>query len=194
MPRTAAARMSHGDYLAAEAVSDTRHEYLRGEVFAVGGGTPEHGALAAASTAALGNALRGRRCRVFNCDVRVRIRETGLTTYPDVSVVCGHLERDDEDQNAVVNPVLIIEVLSDSTEAYDRGEKAAHYRQLSSLKEYVLVAQHEPRIEVLRRNDAGHWELYEAVAGQRVELSALGCVLEVDELYRDPLGVRSDQA
>ncbi|PRP90741.1 hypothetical protein ENSA5_61750 [Enhygromyxa salina] len=179
--------MSHADYLAAEAVSDTRHEYLRGEVFAMAGGTPEHGALAAAITVALGNALRGRPCRVFNSDVRVRIRETGLTTYPDVSVACGHLERDEEDTHAIVNPVLIIEVLSDSTEAHDRGEKAAHYRQLASLKEYVLMSQHEPRIEVFRRNEAGRWELYEAVAGQRVELASVGASLDVDEIYRDPL-------
>lgn len=181
--------MSHAEYLVAEAASKTRHEFLDGEVFAMAGGTPEHGALAMAVGGALVNALRGRPCRVFNSDVRVRIRETGLTTYPDVSVVCGHLERDEEDTHAIVNPVLVIEVLSDSTEAYDRGEKAAHYRQLGSLKEYVLMSQHEPRIEVFRRNDAGHWELYEATAGQRVELSSAGCALEVDELYRDPLSV-----
>ena len=179
--------MSHADYLAAEALSDIRHEYLRGEVFAMAGGTPEHGALATAISAALVTALRGRPCRVFNSDVRVRSRETGLTTYPDVSVVCGHLERDAEDQNAIVNPVLIVEVLSDSTEAYDRGEKAAHFRQLASLKEYVLLSQHEPRVELFRRNEAGRWELYEAVAGQEIELSSVGCTLAVDELYLDPL-------
>ena len=179
--------MSHADYVVAEAASDTRHEYLRGEVFAMAGGTPEHGALAMAIGGALINALRERPCRVFNSDVRVRIRETGLTTYPDVSVVCGHLERDAEDQNAIVNPVLIVEVLSDSTEAYDRGEKAAHYRQLSSLKEYVLLSQHSAHVEVLRRSEAGHWELYEAIAGQRIVLASIGCTLEVDELYRDPL-------
>lgn len=187
MSHAAAARMSHAEYLAAEAASDTRHEFLRGEVFAMAGGTPEHGALAAAMTIALGDALRDRPCRVFNSDVRVRIRETGLTTYPDLSVVCGALERDEEDRNAIVNPVLVVEVLSDSTEAYDRGEKAAHYRRLPSLKEYVLMSQREPRIEMFRRNEAGRWELYEAGAGQRLELASVGCTLEVDALYRDPL-------
>ena len=179
--------MNQAEYLAAEAKSETRHEYLQGEVFAMAGGTPEHGALAMAIGGALLSALRNRPCRVFNSDVRVRIRETDLTTYPDVSVVCGHLQRDDEDSNAIVNPVLIVEVLSDSTEAYDRGEKAAHYRRLPSLQEYVLMSQHSPRIEVFRRNQAGHWELFEATAGQQIELASVGCTLVVDELYRDPL-------
>lgn len=177
----------YDEYLAAEAVSETKHEYLRGEVFAMAGGTIEHSALAAAMIAALGSGLRGRPCRVFSSDLRVRIRETGLTTYPDLSVICGKLERDAEDAHAITNPVLLVEVLSDATEAYDRGEKAAHYRRLASLKEYVLVSQHELRIEVFRRNEAGRWELFEARAGERVALASVGCELEVDEVYRDPL-------
>lgn len=187
MPNAVAARMSYADYVAAEATSDTRHEYLNGEAFAMAGGTIEHGALAAAITGALINGLRGRPCRVFNSDVRVRIQETGLTTYPDLSVACGSVERDTEDPHALVNPVLIVEVLSDSTEAYDRGQKATHYRQLSSLREYVLMSQHKPHVEVFRRSDAGHWELYEAIAGQQIELRSVGCTLDIDELYRDPL-------
>lgn len=151
------------------------------------GGTREHGALAARLIVALGGALRERPCELFTSDVRVRIRETGLTTYPDVSVVCGQLENDSEDAHAIVNPIVIIEVLSDSTEAYDRGEKAAHYRQLASLKEYVLMSQREPRIEVYRRNEADRWELYEAVAGQRAELASVGALLDVDEIYRTRL-------
>lgn len=179
--------MTYAEYLAAEAASDTRHEYLCGEVFAMAGGTPTHGSLAAAMTVALGNLLRGKPCRLFNSDVRVRIHETGLTTYPDVSVVCGPLVVDTEDRNAIVNPILIVEVLSDSTEAYDRGQKAAHYRRIPSLKEYVLVSQHQPRIEVLRRSEAGHWELYEAGAGQQIELASIGGSVDVDDVYRDPL-------
>jgi len=85
--------------------------------------------------------------------------------------------------------VLVVEVLSDSTEARDRGVKAAHYRHLPSLREYVLVSQHERRVEVHRRNEAGRWELFEAEAGGRVELASVGCTLAVDELYRDPLAV-----
>src|SRR5215212_185514 len=113
-------RMSYAEYLAAENKTDVRHEWLRGEVFAMAGGTPEHAALAAAVIAALSAALRDRPCRVFSADARVRVLATGLSTYSDVTVVCGRLETDPEDANAIINPVLLIEVLSDSTEAYDR--------------------------------------------------------------------------
>ena len=104
-----------------------------------------------------------------------------------LSVVCGSLERDDDDADAIVNPALLVEVLSDSTEAYDRGEKAAHYRKIPSLKEYVLVAQHQPRVEVFRRNESGWWEFYEFGPDSEVQLASVGCSVNVAELYRDPL-------
>jgi Uma2 family endonuclease len=124
--------MTYAEYLAFEEASLEKHEFLNGEVFAMAGGTLEHPALAMALGAALINALRDRPCRLFSSDLRVRIRATGLTTYPDISVACGKAEVDNEDPHALVNPVLIVEVLSDSTEAYDRGEKAAHYRHIPS--------------------------------------------------------------
>ena len=127
-------------------------------------------------------------CRVYSSDVRVRVRATGMAAYPDLSVVCGRLETDPEDPLAITNPVVIVEILSDSTEARDRGVKAAHYRHLASLREYVLVSQYERRIEVQRRNEAGRWELFEYESGQAAELASVGCVLSVDEVYRDPLG------
>ena len=179
--------MTYAEYLAFEEKSVEKHEFLNGEVFAMAGGTIEHAALAAAVSNALSNAVRDRPCRVYSSDLRVRIRATGLTTYPDVSVVCGQAEVDAEDRCAIVNPLLVIEVLSDSTEAYDRGEKAAHYRHLPSLREYVLVSQHRPRIEVFRRNEAGRWELYEYESGSHAELASVGCTIAVDEVYRDPL-------
>ncbi len=183
-------RMTHVEYLALEAKGDTKHAYVNGEVFAMAGGTVEHGALAAAVIAALTVALQGRPCRVLSSDVRVRVKATGLSTYPDVSVVCNKVETDADDENGVLNPSLIVEVLSDSTEAYDRGEKAAHYRRLPSLREYVLLSQHEARIEVHRRNERDNWELVaEARKGERAELHAGGdaIILDVDALYRDPL-------
>jgi Uma2 family endonuclease len=181
------ARMSYPEYVAAEARSDTRHEYLRGEVFAMAGGTPEHGALAMAIGARLVDAARGKPCRVFGSDVRVRVVATDLATYPDISVVCGKLERAADDEYAIVNPVLLVEVLSDSTEAYDRGEKAAHYRRISSLREYLLVSQREPRLELFRRTEDGGWQFFEAGPGAVLELVSIGARLEVDEIYRDPL-------
>lgn len=188
------ASMSYDDYLALEAESETRHEYLAGNVSAMAGGTPEHGALAAALIGELRNALRGKPCRVFTSDVRLRIRETGLSTYPDISVVCGRLETDDDDRDAIVNPLVVVEVLSDSTEAYDRGAKASHYRRLRSLAEYVFVVQDEPRIEVNRRIDGGHWALSEARSGETIQLASLNISLSVDAIYADPLASAGDDA
>jgi Uma2 family endonuclease len=182
--------MTYEQYVAFEAESSTKHEWIAGEVVAMAGGTIEHGALAMAVGAALSTALRDRRCRVLSSDVRVRVKATGLSTYPDVSVVCNQLEVDPSDEHAVLNPALLVEVLSESTEAYDRGAKAAHYRRIPSLHEYVLVSQREPLIEVYRRNERNNWELVvEARAGERVELQACGdpITLEVDAIYRDPL-------
>jgi Uma2 family endonuclease len=181
------ARMSYAEYVAAEARSDTRHEYLRGEVFAMAGGTPEHGALAMTVGARLVDAVRGKPCRGFGSDVRVRIVATDLSTYPDISVVCGHLERAADDELAIVNPVLLVEVLSDSTEAYDRGEKAAHYRRIPSLREYLLVSQREPRLELFRRAGDGGWQFFEAGPGAVLDLASVDACLDVDEIYRNPL-------
>ena len=190
VPAQPSSRMTYEQYLAFEAASDTKHEWVDGEVLAMAGGTIEHGALAMAVGAALSNALRDRRCRVLSSDVRVRVRSTGLATYPDLSVVCDKLEVDPSDEHGVLNPTLIVEILSDATEAYDRGAKAAHYRRIPSLREYVLVSQHEPLIEVYRRNERSNWELVvEARQGERAELHSCGDVitLEVDAIYRDPL-------
>ena len=191
--------MTYEEYLAFEAGSDTKHEWLRGEVFAMAGGTPEHAGLAASVVGELRASLRDRPCRVFSSDLRIKIAATGLSTYPDASVICSKLETSPDDPQAVLNPIVLIEVLSDSTEGYDRGEdcpsrplrveKFAHYRQIPSLREYVLVSQHERRIEVQRLNEAGHWELHEASAGESVELASIGCRLSVDEVYRDPLAL-----
>ncbi|HYN01311.1 MAG TPA: Uma2 family endonuclease [Vicinamibacteria bacterium] len=179
--------MTYAEYLAAEAVAEVRHEYLNGEVWAMAGGTIEHGALALAVAGELRAALRGKPCRAFPSDVRVRIPETGLSTYPDVTIVCGELETAPEDKDAITNPIVLVEVLSDSTEAYDRGAKAAHYRRIPSLREYVLVAQAEPRIEVQRRSEGGRWELLEARPGETIELASLGVRLDVAAVYANPL-------
>jgi Uma2 family endonuclease len=175
------------EYLALEAKSEGKHEYVNGEIFAMAGGTPEHGRLAVNVSGELRSALRGRPCAVFNSDVRVRVLATGRATYPDVSVACGRLERDPEDENTIINPVVIVEVLSDSTEAQDRGDKFAHYRRIPSLHEYVLVSQHERRVDFYSRNDDGTWTLHEAGAHGVVRLGSIGCEISVDAIYDDPL-------
>jgi Uma2 family endonuclease len=192
MPSPLQDHMSYAEYVTFEERSDVRHEYLRGEVFAMAGGTPQHGALALAFGAELRAALRDRPCVVYNSDVRVRIPETDLTTYPDLSVVCGGLEVDATDRNAILNPLVVVEVLSPTTEVYDRGAKARHYRRITSLREYVLVAQDEPRIEVYQRNAAGRWELLEARSGEQIEIASLGVTLSVDAIYGDLLREPSD--
>ena len=191
-------RLSYAEYVAREATSDVKHEYLRGEVFVLGevsamaGGTRKHAALTIAVLAEIRAALRRQRCEVYSSDLRVRVfatdLSTDLSTYPDGSVVCGQVQSHPDDPNSITNPTVIVEVLSDSTEAYDRGAKAAHYRRIPSLWEYVLVNQHEPLIEVYHRNERGHWELSEARSGARVALASLDVTLDVGAIYADPLG------
>ena len=185
--------VAYADYLTIEEQTGKKHEWLNGAVYdmealGMAGGTPDHAALIMAVGIALGTQLRGKPCRVFSADLKVRIPATGLATYPDLTVICGSLALDAEDRNAATNPVLLVEVLSDSSEGYDRGEKFAHYRRLPSLREYVLVSQRSRRIEVFRKNASDKWELAEeATAGQSAPLASIGCTLSVDEVYEDPL-------
>ncbi len=179
---------TYGEYLALEESEGVKYEWVAGSIYGMAGGTIEHGALAAALTGLLVAQLRGRPCRVLSSDVKVRIEATDRTTYPDLSVVCGELERSDRDANAVTNPVLLAEVLSDSTEADDRGEKFAHYRRLPSLRDYLLVSQAKPRVELFSRGEAGTWTFRVAEQGGLLDLPSIGVQLSVDELYRDPLG------
>jgi len=123
-------RYTYADYLALEAASNVKHEFLAGEIYGMAGGTPEHAALGVAVSSALLAQLRGGPCRVYSSDLRVRVLATGLATYPDVTVVWGEAERDPESPTTIVNPRLVVEVLSDSTTDYDRGEKLQHYRQV----------------------------------------------------------------
>ena len=181
-------RMSDAEYLELERTSEMKHEYLRGEVFAMARGTPEHARLAANIIGELTAALRGRPCSVFTSDARVRIEVTDRATYPDVTVVRGRLEHAADDPDSITNPVVIVEILSDATEADDRGEKFAHYRRLASLREYVLVSQRARRLEVYRRRDE-RWLLDEAGTGESLRLESIDVVLSVDEVYRDPLAV-----
>jgi Uma2 family endonuclease len=177
--------MAYREYLELEARSPEKHEYLRGEVWAMAGGTREHALYAMNFLRLVGDALAGRPCGAYGSDLRVRIDATDRTTYPDGIVICGPSTYSPEDPLAVTNPLLVLEVTSESSEADDRGAKFAHYRHLSSLKDYVLVSHREPRIEVYRR-DTGFWAMTDAVAGQRVLLPSLEVTLEVDAVYFDP--------
>lgn len=190
MPADAAAKpyMSYAEFVIFEEQSATKHEWLDGVVYDMAGGTLDHSGLKISVAAILVGLLRGKRCRVFDSDLAVRVLATGRLTYPDASVVCGSAEMDPENKNALTNPRVIVEVLSESTEKADRGDKFAHYQRIPSLAEYVLVSYKEPCIEVWRRSMAGKWELAEkGLSGQTVTLKSLECVLSVDEVYEDPL-------
>ncbi len=178
--------MTYGEYCAFERTASTKHEYLRGEVFAMTGGTLEHARLSSRLIYLFHRELEGRPCRVFTSDARVRVEATDLDTYPDVSIVCDEPRSSAHDERALINPSLIVEVLSDSTEAYDRGQEAAHYRRIPSLHAYLLVSQKEPHLELQLRQPDGPWLLLEAGPGQRLPIDPLSISLSVDEVYRVP--------
>lgn len=175
-------RYTYTEYIAFERSSNVKHEFLGGQIYAMAGGTPEHAALAAAVIGLLFPALRAGTCRAHDADLRVRT-PSGLTTYPDVTVVCGPRELDAEDPLAVTNPTVIIEVLSRSTEEYDRGDKLDHYKSLSSLRQYVLVSHRERRLEVWTRSGGGEWQSLVAKAGDIASLASIDAELDVQELY-----------
>lgn len=177
--------MTYAEYLALEASSETKHEWVDGVVYAMSGGTLTHNQLGAQLIGELLRLVEDRPCRVFTSDQRARPRGVRFATYPDVTVVCGEPLVHDEDPHAVVNPVALVEVLSDSTEAWDRTGKFRRYRKLESLQHYVLVSQHERRIEVYTRGENGAWILREGGEGESVALDALGGALSVDRVYRN---------
>jgi Uma2 family endonuclease len=175
-------RYTFTDYLEIEEVARVRHEFYDGEIYAMAGGTPEHAAIAAAITAIIGRQLAPSRCRVYSSDLRVRVRATGLATYPDVTVICGPSERDPESPTHVVNPRLVVEVMSDSTADYDSGEKLAHYQQITSLQTVVLVDHRRPHITVWTRRE-DEWRSQQFGADDVVSLDAIACTLPVTEVY-----------
>ena len=183
-PRGTRYRYTYGEYLAYERESGLKHEFDDGSILAMAGGPRRHNALASRVSAALEAGRRGG-CVAFQSDQRVRVLATGRATYPDASLVCGPIEGDPTDPSGatITNPDLIVEVLSVSTEEEDRGNKWQAYQRIPSLKEYVLVSQNLPRIEIYRRLPSGAWEYRDATAGT-VQL-ATGPILDLAALYAD---------
>lgn len=172
------------DYLALERQAETKSEYLNGCIYAMSGASREHSTIVFKLARRIGNQLDGKPCRGYVNDMRVKVSPTGLYTYPDALVVCGEPHFEDAQVDTLLNPTVIIEVLSDSTEAYDRGGKFAHYRTLGSLTDYLLIAQNEPRIEHYCRQADGTWR-YTAADGleAEVDIKTIGCVLRLAEVY-----------
>ena len=176
---------TYADYLSLEEESPTRHEYLDGEIYAMAGGTPDHAALAGAVIGLLRSSILPS-CRVFTSDLRIRTT-SGLSTYPDAAVVCGRTMRAADDPMAVTNPCVLVEVTSNSTEDYDRGEKLKHYKSLATVREILIVSHREARITVHHRDDDGDWSSVEAKSGESVQLSSVAASLAVDDVYRGGL-------
>jgi len=179
-------RFTYQEYLAREELSEYKNEYYQGEIFAMTGGTPEHSTAGGNVFAELHARLRGGGCRPMNSDQRIRIPANGLATYPDISVFCETPQRDEIDNDAFNNPRVIIEVLSKSTERYDRGAKFARYRELDSLLEYVLISQTEPNVERFARRDDGTWVLTVLQGMDAVlRFESIEAELTLADIYRD---------
>jgi len=177
-------RLTEAEYLEFERRAECKSEFFQGEMFAMAGGTPLHSLIATNFARELGNRLGGGPCVVYNSDLRMKAEACGLYTYPDVSVVCGELRYADEQEDTVVNPKLIVEVLSDSTEAYDRGAKFELYRQIPSLQEYLLASQRQPRIEQFIRRPGEEW-LWREASGRdaKLVLPSLNITIALAEVF-----------
>lgn len=176
-------RVSEGEYLAIEASSDTRHELIGGTIHAMGGASLAHNRLAGSFFASLRRQLANGPCEVFMSDLRIRVDATGLFAYPDVLVLCGKPELWDDPLDTVTNPKVIIEVLSPTTEAFDRGDKFIHYRHIPSLSHYLMARQDRILVEHYRRQE-DLWVLHTLDAPDAlVRLNDIGCELALDEVY-----------
>lgn len=178
-------RYTYADYVALESTSSTKHEFLDGEIYAMAGGTEEHSALSAEMLRVLGNAIGERPCRAHTSDLRLYVEAAGLATFPDASVICGQLEQHGPSPTATaLNPSILVEVTSDSSEEYDTGTKLDAYRTIPSLREYIIVSHRERRITVHSRTADTEWTTRVAISGGRVGIGSLGFDLVVDEIYR----------
>jgi Uma2 family endonuclease len=179
-------RYTYADYVALESLSTGKHEFLDGEIYAMAGGSEELSALAAEIVRVLGNAVGDRACRVHTSDLRIYVEAVGLATFPDGSVICGPMQQHDPSPTATaLNPMILVEVTSDSSEDYDTGPKLGYYETIPTLREYVVVSHRERRIAVHSRGAEDAWTTRVAIRGGRVEVSSLSAEVIVDEIYRN---------
>jgi len=176
--------ISPEEYLRLERQSECKSEYLNGEVFAMSGASRKHNLITGNIGSEFNQQLRGKACEAYMSDMRVKVTSTGLYTYPDVVVVCGEPQFEDEYVDTLLNPTLLVEVLSQSTERYDRIAKSSYYRTLDSLAEQLLVAQDEVRLEQYVKQANGQWLLFECSSLDKiVDLPSIGCTLALRDVY-----------
>ncbi|MDQ3928343.1 MAG: Uma2 family endonuclease [Chloroflexota bacterium] len=186
MPAIQLPRYTPEEYLALERRAEYKSEYINGRIYAMSGASREHNLIAGNIFAEIRTQLKGKPCEVYVSDMRVKVSATGMYTYPDVVAICGEPRFEDRQVDTLTNPTMIVEVLSPSTEGYDRGEKFAHYRRLLSLRDYVLVAQDKMRVEHFVRLDdtSGQWVLTEIGDPAGIlHLSSIGCELSLRDIY-----------
>ncbi len=171
----------YADYLRSLELSELKLEYCEGTIYAMAGGTRAHAELGAAMIAVLRGVLP-KTCRVATSDLKVRIEESDLSTFPDASVVCGEAVASAIDANAITNPALLVEVTSRSTEDYDRGDKLSHYKQIPALRAVLYVSHRTRRITVVERTERG-WDERELRGGERVSLGTPPATFAVDDVY-----------
>jgi Uma2 family endonuclease len=172
--------LTEAEYLAFERSADVRHEYSSGQIYAMAGATREHNLITGNVAGELRAQLKGKPCEIYSSDMRVRIARSGQYTYPDVVVVCGTPQFLDDHNDTLLNPLLIIEVLSSSTEAYDRGEKFRAYRSIDSFAEYVLIAQAKKAADHFTKKN-NIWTIQEVE--QEIKLATIPCLLTLSEIY-----------
>jgi Uma2 family endonuclease len=179
-------RVSFQEYLAWEERSEKKHEYYRGEIFAMAGATFAHNQIFSNLFGAFKRLLEGTPCEAYGSDLRVRINAVDLSTYPDISIVCGGAKQDEIDKHAIVNPRVLVEILSESTRNYDMGRKFEFYQSLESLSEYMIVDQTEAKIIQYARQKDGSWQ-YRLVVGMEasVSLGSIGCDVPLKLIYRN---------
>ncbi len=171
-------------YLELERAAEERHEYLDGQIYLMSGGSPKHNTICVNVIRDLSNQLKGKSCQVFESNMKVGTETSGLFSYPDVSVACGEPTFHDNHQDVLTNPSVIIEVLSPSTERFDRGKKFARYQRFDSFTDYILITQDEPRVEHFARQANGTWILTVATGlKSKIEITSIACTLKLSEVY-----------
>lgn len=183
MPRRRIHRYTYEQFLSYEASSNVRHEFLDGEIYAMAGGTVDHAAIAANLTGLLVGQLRSGECRAFSSDLKVRVIAADLATYPDVTVICGKPQTDPASDHVVLNPTVLVEVTSTSSESWDRGEKLDFYKLIPSLRACLIVSHRARHIELHQRDDDGAWSREERRIGERVEVLAVRAAFALDDVY-----------
>lgn len=186
LPAYSKERYTIEEYLEMENAAPEKHEYYKGEIFAMSGAKLRHNIITTNILVALGIKLAGKPCRPFGSDMRIHIPRNTLFTYPDISVVCGEVESRNNDEMNFLNPAVIIEVLSQSTKNYDRGEKFRLYRDIPSLKAYILVDSEAINVEAFHINGQGHWELVEHKdINDMLQMTSINVELSLSEVYMD---------